>query len=650
MLQGWNRIKPKQSVKAFMIITVLACSLVVGLPQLSTTQAWGLATHMWMVEYAIDAMPTGDWKDAFEFFEAQIKAGSITPDVVWQDWDNHLYYPHTEERSAHIAVDRWYGYLRQNLSVGAWDKGMFAAGVMSHYFTDPNIPVHTDDNWAGHAALETDINYHLATFSPTIGELALVGDPSQYLIDYATIAHDYYDECRALYPTGTIPSPSPLDNDPTFHSIIENQTSRAITGLRNLWYSAIQGLDPPNIPGGISTWTVLIDEGHDNAYTTAPEDQLSSFKSFLNQFSVNIIINDDTITPDDLQAVDLLIITAPFLAFTTAEINAIANWIVNQTDGHMLLTGYSDFYSSFRRQEMNWLLDNLTSHIQLNDDQVFASDSFDPGRPWYCDIDNVLPGTVTYGITTGVNKIRMFSTSSLWYTDPSAITNITFGDPTFYQDFPGNPPPPVVIYDTTADTTGGDSIPLMAVETIGDSRIYVSGTTFFSNFDYGATDMKNDLLVRQAIEWLLNTSLQAIDVYGPIISNVANNPPTPTGGQPFTITATVNDTAGVENVTVFYQLDNGPEQTLAMTQLLDADYQAIIPGTETALRTNITYYIKAYDTNNNWRKTVSTTLDVLPGFAINPLLLYAIPIAAAIVIIVVVTVVGYWLYHKKSVG
>jgi hypothetical protein len=641
------KIKAKETVKVMMIFAVLICSIPVGLPQIPTTQAWGLATHMWMVEQAIDAMPAGEWQEAFEFFAAQLKAGSITPDVVWQDWDNHLYYPHTEEHSAHLAVERWFGFMQNNLSVGAWNDAMFAAGVMSHYFTDPNIPVHTDENWAGHSALETDINYHLATFSPTIGDLALVENPSHYLIQHATIAHDYYDECRTRYPTGTIPSPSPLDNDPTFHGIIEGQLSNAITGLRNLWYTAIQDLDPPTIPTGTQTWTVLIDEGHDNAYTTAAEDQLSSFKSFLTQYSVNIIINDNAITPDDLQAADLLIITAPFQSFTTAEINTITDWIVNEPDGHMLFSGYSDYYSSFVRQEMNWLLGNLTSHIQLNDDQVFASDSFDPGRPWYCDIDNVLPGSATLGITTGVNKIRMFSTSSLWYTDPSAVTNITFGDPTFYQDMPGNPPPPVVIYDTTADTTGGDSIPLMAVDAIGDSRIFVSGTTFFSNFDYGATDMKNDLLVKQAIEWLLDTQLQAIDVYGPEITAVSTDPTLPSGGSPIAISANVTDPAGVENVTLYYQLDTGPEQALTMNVVQGAVYQAIIPGIETAQTTNITYYIKAFDTNNNWRKTFPSSLDITPGIPVNPLAPIIVPLAIALVIIVIGVTVGYWLFRRR---
>lgn len=628
-----------------MIIAFLTGTLVVGLPQISPTQAWGLATHMWMVEYAIDAMPTDEWKDSFEFFEAQIKAGSITPDVVWQDWDNHLYYPHTGEHSAPAAVSRWFGYLRGNLSIGAWDEAMFAAGVMSHYFTDPNIPVHTDENWSGHGALEDDINYHLATFTPTIADLLIVDNASQYLIDLATISHDYYDECRALYPTGTIPSPSPLDDNPTFHNIIEDQLSRAITGLRNLWYTATQGLDPPTIPTGMESWTILIDEGHANAYTTEAEDQLSSFKNFLNQYSVNWIVNEDAITPDDLQAVDLLVITAPFTAFSVSEIATIASWIVSETEGHMLITGYSDFYVNFERKSVNWLLSNCTSHIVLNDDQVF--DSNNEPRPWYADIDDVIPGSLTLGITNGIARIRMFSTSTLWFTGSGTLTNITYGDPQFYQT-DNNPPPPPIIYDTTPDLVGGEIMPLMAVEQIGDSRIFVSGTTFFSDFDYGATDFSNAILIKNAIEWLLDTTLEAIDVYGPIISDVIINPLVPMGGQPLTISAKVNDSAGVENVTLCYQLDNGPEKELTMTALPNTEYQVTIPGAETALATNITYHIKAFDTNNNWRKTLTTSVEVIPGIPINPLIPYAIPIAITIIIIAILIGTGYWWYQRKS--
>lgn len=592
---------------------IIGVGLLIGAPNIPSTPGWGLATHMWLVDHAIDEMPSGDWKDAFEFFASDVKSGSITPDTVWQDWENHLYYPLTGYYNAHNATARWLGYMINNLSIGNWKEGMFAAGVLSHYFSDPNIPVHTDSDWPGHGVCEGDINYHLAAFSLTVPSPQLVSDAQQFVIDQATLAHAYYDYCRDLYPNEIQPSPSPLDTNVTYFGIIETQLERAVTGIRDLWYTAIQGLEAPDIPSGAVTFTILIDTGHDNYYTDP--DQLTNFKSSLDQWSINYILDADGITSNDLLGIDLLVITAPYIAFTSDETDAIADWFVNGTEGHLLITAYSDFQNQygFQRSTLNWLLANCTSHLRFNDDQIFNPTGY---QLWYCDIDNTLPGSLTYNITKDVDAIRMYSTSSLWYTDPLAITNITFGDPDFYQvdDYA---PPATVIYDNIDDDVGGDRIPLMAIEEIGDSRIMVSGTTFFSDFDYPVAD--NELLIEQVLEWLLNTSLIELDIYGPTISNIILNPTPPRSGEAITLSATVTDPAGIENVTLYFEIDGGVEQHLAMT-LSGSQYSAQIPANQVILGSIIVYSIKAYDLLENWKKTFPAEITVSANPPTTPIL------------------------------
>ncbi|MFX1581798.1 MAG: zinc dependent phospholipase C family protein [Promethearchaeota archaeon] len=602
----------KRTVKLTGLLSLLGFGLLFLVPNIPTSQAWGLATHMWITDQVIDNMPAGDWKDAFEFFASDLKSGAITPDVVWQDWANHLYYPVTSSYTAHIATERWYGYIVNNLSIGNWKEGMFAAGVMSHYFADPNIPVHTDANWPGHSALETDINNNLDNFSITIHAPQIISDPRQAVVDAATLSHEYYNDCKALYPTGTIPIPSPLLDNGSFHDIIELQLERAVTGIRDLWYSAIQGLQAPDIPSGAVSYTILIDGGHDNYYY---DGQLTNFKSSLEQWGLNVLLDEDGITPSDLLGVDLLVITAPYIDFTLAETNAIADWFVNGTRTNLLVTGYSDFYNQagFKRSTLNYLMANCTTHLRLNDDQVNNPDGY---QLWYCDITQILSPTLTFNMTKDVSSIRMYSTSSLYYTDPGAVTNITFGNPNFYQT-DEYLPPATIIYDDTPDEVGGDRIPLMAVEQVGDSRVMVSGTTFFSDFDYPVPD--NEVFIENVCEWLLNTSLTELDIYGPTIADVTPNPNPPLDGEPLDISANITDVAGVKNATLHYQIDSGSNQQISMTAV-GSIYSAQIPDSQFTIGSNITFYIKAFDQVDNWRSTFPASLKVQANPPTTPVL------------------------------
>jgi hypothetical protein len=316
-------------------------------------------------------------------------------------------------------------------------------------------------------------------------------------------------------------------------------------------------------------------------------------------------VDDNGITASDLLGVDLLVITAPYIAFTLAETNAIADWFVNGTRTNLLVTGYSDFQNQygFQRATLNYLMANCTTHIRLNDDQVFNPDGY---QLWYCDIDELLSPTLTFNMTKDVSSIRMYSTSSLVYTDPGAVTNITFGNADFYQvdDYL---PSATIIYDNTDDGIGGDSIPLMAVEEVGDSRVMISGTTFFSDFDYPVPD--NEIFIENVCEWLLNTSLIDLDIFGPIISDLAVNPSPPRNGEAVSISANITDVADVKNATLYYQVDSGSQQSIGMTAA-GTIYSAQIPANQFALGSNITYYIESFDLLENWKKTFPASLFV----------------------------------------
>jgi len=298
----------------------------------------------------------------------------------------------------------------------------------------------------------------------------------------------------------------------------------------------------------------------------------------------------------------------------------------------------------FQRLTLDWLLGNCSSHIRFNDDRVYEVGTY---RPWYVDLENLLPGSETFNITLGVSTFRMYSPCSLWFTDPAAVTVIVYGDPTCFQD-PNDivPPPPVVIYDNVNDSVGGDSIPLVAVEEVGISHILVSGTTFFSDYDYGSTEyFDNDVFVEHALEWMLGADLETCDVSGPEISGVTVIPEQPVVGQGITVTATVSDPAGVDNVTLYYQVEGGVEQAVEMTSISNNTYQGTIPAAAISEPGNVTFYLKAYDVLGNWRKTVPAIIIVSappPG-----IWLVVVVVAAVILVVVVVALAVWWLRYRK---
>jgi len=88
--------------------------------------------------------------------------GSKAPDNTFKDFKNHV---------LHVADDYWGGapekaqaWYRQTvteLKAGNWPEAVYAAGVLSHYYTDPVMPFHTGQTEAEnaiHRATEWSIN------------------------------------------------------------------------------------------------------------------------------------------------------------------------------------------------------------------------------------------------------------------------------------------------------------------------------------------------------------------------------------------------------------------------------------------------------------------------------------------------------------
>jgi predicted flap endonuclease-1-like 5' DNA nuclease len=106
-----------------------------------------------------DAEP---WRRVFLKHAEVYLTGSKAPDNEFKDFKNHVlhvrdnYWGGAPEKAAN-----WYGHLVEALRDGDFERAVYSAGVLSHYYTDPVHPFHTAQSEAEnnvHRAVEWSIN------------------------------------------------------------------------------------------------------------------------------------------------------------------------------------------------------------------------------------------------------------------------------------------------------------------------------------------------------------------------------------------------------------------------------------------------------------------------------------------------------------
>jgi hypothetical protein len=84
------------------------------------------------------------WIDLFLQQHGELLAGSMAPDERFGDFRNHVV--HVAEKNWGGAPQQarlWYGRLVDALRRREWPETAYAAGVLSHYLSDPFMPLHT---------------------------------------------------------------------------------------------------------------------------------------------------------------------------------------------------------------------------------------------------------------------------------------------------------------------------------------------------------------------------------------------------------------------------------------------------------------------------------------------------------------------------
>ena len=195
--------------------------------------AWKCSsTHHKMAMDALDKLrsPQAErWRDLCLGNVDKYLEGSKAPDNKFKDFRNHVMHVRENYWGGAVAsATRWYDETVAALKTSRWADAVYAAGVLSHYYTDPIQPLHTAQCEAEgviHQACEWSIACAYRDLT-TLLESDLGGWPNvnvpngadwlnQMVTQGAELANPHYEACLAHYnlANGAKDPPRGLDQD-----------------------------------------------------------------------------------------------------------------------------------------------------------------------------------------------------------------------------------------------------------------------------------------------------------------------------------------------------------------------------------------------------------------------------------------------------
>lgn len=213
------------------------------------------------------------WQNLFLKHASAYLEGSKAPDKQFKDFRNHVL--HVRDGywgGAPEKAQAWYGKLVTALRTEAWAEAAFAAGVLSHYYTDPIQPLHTaqsDAENAVHRAAEWSI-------SRAYDELARLGaarfphtevvvpDGETWLKEMvcrgAETANRSYEQLIAHYDIHRGVSDPPSGLDDTARTLIAELVVYAATGFARILERAFaeSGATPPSVSLTVETFLATV--------------------------------------------------------------------------------------------------------------------------------------------------------------------------------------------------------------------------------------------------------------------------------------------------------------------------------------------------------------------------------------------------------
>ncbi|MEQ6388084.1 CehA/McbA family metallohydrolase [Bacillaceae bacterium S4-13-58] len=302
----------------------------------------------------------------------------------------------------------------------------------------------------------------------------------------------------------------PVAGNHNIIAVIENIEGDATTD--NRFEKMLEVKEPLGI-------TVMVDASHKNMNTSTDtgsySDNLGAFMSLISGEAYTVVENTETLTDELLADVEILMLTHPGEDLTAAENTAVSNFVKN--GGSLMVLDASNYNND--PTVNNDLLEEMGSTIQINNDGIFdvsADGNFWSNPNSMKHAVRLYPDLVDNYITDRVEFLDYYSGASLFkvggekLTNSDTVTVLAFGNETTYQNYGGNTG--YFEYDTTE--AGGSEIPSIAVETVGEGKVFVSGMNVFNDkqLDEGFEEKGNDEFAVNVVNWLANRGTALTDI------------------------------------------------------------------------------------------------------------------------------------------
>ncbi|HEX5103999.1 MAG TPA: zinc dependent phospholipase C family protein, partial [Pirellulaceae bacterium] len=215
------------------------------------------------------------WNDLFLHHFRGYLSGSKAPDDQFKDFRNHVL--HVSENNWGGAIpeaSRWYGRTVDALRRREWSEAVYSAGVLSHYFSDPFMPLHTGQTEAEtqvHRALEWSVSKSYGELQQII-EFELGGYPriessssadwlGQMILAGAQLAHEHYQPVIDHYDLARgVKNPQAGMDGECKHRIAEC-LAHAVVGFARVLEKAISesDIEPPQVENTLYGFLVALE-------------------------------------------------------------------------------------------------------------------------------------------------------------------------------------------------------------------------------------------------------------------------------------------------------------------------------------------------------------------------------------------------------
>lgn len=270
--------------------------------------------------------------------------GAKDPDTAFKDFQNHVL--HVQDGfwgGAAKAASKWYSEALDHLSAGRWKDASYSIGVLSHYYTDPWMPLHTGQT-TKESVVHRPMEWSICCAYDEIMGLALSDQslPSYELPESDTwlkdaihasalLSHRYYDELINTYDMTEARVQPTLALGQSSRKILAQLFTWAISG----WAAVLDRMSfesPATVPSFSLTWPTLL------ATIKVPVARITkSIADVQQKREVEAILHEYLATgsvkrslPEEQSAVAKARIRFPELLPTQREINA-ARTIVSQS-------------------------------------------------------------------------------------------------------------------------------------------------------------------------------------------------------------------------------------------------------------------------------------------------------------------------------